>query len=930
MSESIIRKPGLAKIDPEWEAFEQQFPVPPLLGTPQQLRLRLKFPKTNSPPVGYSIRDVEVPGYLDATNQLRLYTPNDSSEPLPVVIYVHGGGWTIGDLDSEDKVCRTMCNSAGVIVASVDYRKAPENPFPIGLEDVWQGVFNNIESLGGASDRIIIGGLSAGGNIAAVLAQRAQNVRNIAFRGQILRVPLVVHTDAIPPELDFSSYAENAKAPILPAAAVIQCLGYYGAPPEEIRISPLLAKDHSGLPPAYIQVAGADPLRDDGFAYAEKLQKAGVPVRSKPWYITTAVTDVRPPNGEFVAGRSSELDSSQELSVFVSVPHGYGASPDGRDIRVCSHMMGSVNKTSDNPTDARYSCKGVISDKCVKEYENATLLVPALGQPCPDFTSIMPDLSEECREQVFAGISTARNFSSTRCSLDKMPYLDLPANYTTFGTDWAGFDGDGDREDFDRYDERVQRSIPVLMAVANGNDSSESKLFCIAPDQVVQGSRKPESKLGDQEEDENRASRVGSPSDFTDDTDILALFFNASGTLPLKLKGQKDPFYISAVITDKRDENRGSEQWLNGFISVPRPLAGSIDNGTIGVCSFMFQGLNGSSENPDDADQSCKGVMSDACIEELENSTLPIDTTGNCRRFEAFNLSDECKEHLTNWGLVEPRNISEGNCTIDKIPSLDVPDGYRMYGGSLSSGEAGGEYDEFDSYDIRVQQTIPIFTVVSGGGINDRKVMCVAPNKIVPGSRKPELKLEDEANTAARVGGLGAVFFSVGVMIFSLLTSENPPDMDAPDNPSYANHSCKGVVSEKCIGGFENSTHGIPARAAKCPTLYSLDLSDECKDGFGIGLFSNEDRKDFDMYDLRVQQTMPLLFSAAGMNRLICIAPDQVVPGSRKPQLKLEEDDEGKENDEEEEEEENSAPRAGGLQAATVFLCVSAIILSLL
>ncbi|KAF5983637.1 hypothetical protein FBULB1_3668 [Fusarium bulbicola] len=106
--------------------------------------------------------------------------------------------------------------------------------------------------------------------------------------------------------------------------------------------------------------------------------------QSKPWYITTAVTDVRPPNGEFVAGRSSELDSSQELSVFVSVPHGYGASPDGRDIRVCSHMMRSVNKTADNPTDARYSCKGVISDKCVKEYENATLLVPALGQPCPD------------------------------------------------------------------------------------------------------------------------------------------------------------------------------------------------------------------------------------------------------------------------------------------------------------------------------------------------------------------------------------------------------------------------------------------------------------------------------------------------------------------------------------------------------------------
>ncbi|KAF5618644.1 lipase esterase [Fusarium sp. NRRL 52700] len=298
MSESITREPGLVKIDPEWEAFEKQFPVPPLLGSPQQLRLLLKFPKNNTPPVGFSVRDVEIPGYEGATNQLRLYTPNDSSKPLPVVIYVHGGGWTIGDLDSEDKVCRTMCYSAGVIVASVDYRNTRE-PLPdqpggclarsaLGKSSVLltikqtvneQQVFNNIESLGGASDKVIMGGLSAGGNIAAVLAQRARDVGNITFRGQILRIPIVVHTDAIPSELDFSSYVENANAPILPSAAVTQCLGYYGAPPEDIRISPLLAKDHSDLPPAYIQVAGADPLRDDGFAYAEKLQKAGVPVR---------------------------------------------------------------------------------------------------------------------------------------------------------------------------------------------------------------------------------------------------------------------------------------------------------------------------------------------------------------------------------------------------------------------------------------------------------------------------------------------------------------------------------------------------------------------------------------------------------------------------------------------------------------------------
>lgn len=129
-------------------------------------------------------------------------------------------------------------------------------------------------------------------------------------------------------------------------------------------------------------------------------------------------------------------------------------------------------------------------------------------------------------------------------------------------------------------------------------------------------------------------------------------------------------------------------------------------------------------------------------------------------------------------GLVLTRNLSTENCTIGKIPYLDVPDGYWTYGGSISSWEGSGvEYDDYDSYDVLVQQTVPIFTVVSGGGISDRKLVCVTPNKVVSGSRKPELKLEEtedededeEENTASRVGGLGAVFLGFGVMIFNLL-----------------------------------------------------------------------------------------------------------------------------------------------------------------
>ncbi|KAF5608329.1 hypothetical protein FPANT_545 [Fusarium pseudoanthophilum] len=514
--------------------------------------------------------------------------------------------------------------------------------------------------------------------------------------------------------------------------------------------------------------------------------------QSKPWYITTAVTDVRPQNGE---------RSRLEISVFVSVPQGYATSRDGRDIRFCGQEMARVWKTSDNPTDAEHSCEGVISAKCVKEYEDAYLPVPARGQKCPDFNPVGYNVSKECRHQNFAGF--IRNFTSTRCELEDLPYFDLPANYETCSLGWQGFDGDSDPDDFDRYDRTVQQTLPVLMSVANGKDNtSESKLLCITPNQVVPGSRTPESKLGD-DDSGNTASRVGGlgavflgvgivmifrllPSDFTDEVDKRAIFFNASGTLSIEFKGAKDAWYISTAITDERDQKRTfdgahSRQWIKGFISVPRYL---VAEKSVGVCSFMFQGLNSSSENPDDADESCKGVISDACIEELENSTLPIRTSGNCPTSSAFILSDECKKHLTLYQTVQARNISTENCTLSNIPNLDVPVDYWTYGGSVSSGETGSdEYDDFDSYDMRVQQTIPIFTVVSGGGISDRKLVCITPNKIVSGSRKPEMKLEGteedgdeeseseegDENKASRVGGWGAVFLSTVVMIFTLL-----------------------------------------------------------------------------------------------------------------------------------------------------------------
>ncbi|RSL66610.1 hypothetical protein CEP51_012796 [Fusarium floridanum] len=234
---SIHRKPGLANISPEWEEFVKQFPYPPLLGTPSEMRRGLDSLPKPPKPVGFSITDVSVPAYDGAAGQARIYKPETPSTNGALLIYVHGGGWTLGNLDSEDAVCRTLCDAARIVVVSLDYRKAPENPFPIGLEDVWEGIL------------------------------------------WILRVPLVVHPTVQPAGVDFSSYEENAEAPILPTKMVMQFLEWYNPVPDDVRMSPLLAKDFSGLPPAYLQIAGADPLRDDGFDYMEKLEEAGVPVR---------------------------------------------------------------------------------------------------------------------------------------------------------------------------------------------------------------------------------------------------------------------------------------------------------------------------------------------------------------------------------------------------------------------------------------------------------------------------------------------------------------------------------------------------------------------------------------------------------------------------------------------------------------------------
>jgi acetyl esterase/lipase len=231
-------------------------------------------------PGGEDVKHVEnrtVPG-PHGEIPVRIYTP-EGSGPLPILVYFHGGGWVIGDLETHDASCRAMTNLTGAIIVSVDYRLAPEHKFPIPLEDCYTAACWAVEhaaSLGGDPARVAIGGDSAGGNLTACVALKARDERGPRFTHQLLIYPV---TDAA---CDTPSYRDNADGYFLTRSSMIWFWNHYlrdAKDGESPYASPLRARDLGGLPPATVITAEYDPLRDEGEIYGARLTEAGVPTR---------------------------------------------------------------------------------------------------------------------------------------------------------------------------------------------------------------------------------------------------------------------------------------------------------------------------------------------------------------------------------------------------------------------------------------------------------------------------------------------------------------------------------------------------------------------------------------------------------------------------------------------------------------------------
>ena len=251
----------------------EELPVPEA-----RAEIRREAALYSGPPIPIGRVDhLEVPG-ADGALSARLYVPEGLSGPAPLLVYLHGGGWVVGDLDTHDQPCRFLAKEAGVRVLAVDYRRAPEHPFPAPLEDCLAATRNALEDaerFGADPARVAVGGDSAGGNLAAAVSRLLAHEGGPAPAFQLLIYPV---TDLSRKRDSYRLFREGF---FLTERQMDWYRNHYlpdASMAADPRVSPVLASGLAGLPPAHLVTAGFDVLRDEGEDYAGLLRDAGVPV----------------------------------------------------------------------------------------------------------------------------------------------------------------------------------------------------------------------------------------------------------------------------------------------------------------------------------------------------------------------------------------------------------------------------------------------------------------------------------------------------------------------------------------------------------------------------------------------------------------------------------------------------------------------------
>lgn len=240
-------------------------------------------------PKGVAVQDHVIP-VIDGRIKLRSYAPEAGQGPRPLMVFFHGGGWVGGNIGTHDALCRDLCLRSGYVIVSVDYRLAPEHPFPAAPKDCLTAMAwarDNAASLNADANRLVVAGDSAGGNLAAIVAIQARARHPGLVKGQVLIYPVTEHYS-----VGFPSYVEfGGKEQKLSLETMSMLWDTYlrgnavlkaGEFTHEL-LNPLGAKDLRDLPPAFVVLAGSDLLKDEGLAYAKRMQESGVKVEHKTY-----------------------------------------------------------------------------------------------------------------------------------------------------------------------------------------------------------------------------------------------------------------------------------------------------------------------------------------------------------------------------------------------------------------------------------------------------------------------------------------------------------------------------------------------------------------------------------------------------------------------------------------------------------------------